>query len=668
MRAHSPRWARMVLQVGSLYEGRFRVVSLLRTDQFSALYLATDPLDRAVWLKVLTFDAGDHYSPQLKSRYERELRLLAPLRDPHTVRLLLYGEGALGELYLVFETGRGVPLSEVLASRTLSAPHTRIVVTQILSSLREAHQAGVIHRNLTADNVYLDERPDELHATVVDFGVARDIGSEHPSVTATGDLFGSPRYMSPEQLLREPIGPPSDLYSVGLIGYELLLGRAVLGDDSFGDAFNRTQQTTIAVVPGVLGELLARLCQRDPNARYPHAGAALEDLNRRARVELTGTLAGVTPASSPIPVAAPAAPTAPPPSTVSTGALLASTVGLVALVAVVAAIVLNKRAEPEDVQPRAQRPATRNISALTQPAAATQEPPRVVAQKVELADPATPDVASAGCGTGRKPRIRADHYIPESYDGETPMPLVLLLNGDYLAPKELLDNSGFIELADKHGWIVVAPSDDTAMTTMFVPLSQQWRTPDAFDSVRRLFNNITRNVCIDVSRVYVVSHGTGGMAGDELSCDAWVTAYVSNGYSTRHADAPKLCDRPIARLLLYPEDSPHIGTNGIPKCGLPDDTVMRIDEATAHWRARNSCSDKPTTAKVDAAQCHTWRCGLPFSLCTVPGGTLWPPGHQEYFGHQSIMGCPKDSEPKMNVTAQIEKFLLTVAPRYPEQE
>lgn len=649
----------MRLENGTLYEGKFHVVALLRVEPFSVLYHATDTLGRAVWLKILTFDAGTHYSPQLKARYERELRLMAPLRDPHTVRLLVYGQGAHGELYLVFELVQGTPLREVLATRgVLTYDEASVIVSQLLSSLREAHQAGIIHRNVTPDSVFIAHRDDGLHATLADFGVARAVGNEHPSVTATGDLAGTPRYMSPEQVLRQPITAGSDLFAVGLLGYEMMFGSAALPGDSLGAVLERMQRPRPVDVhaPGALGEVLDQMTRNAAASRYPNAGVALDDLRRRTQLQFTGTLPH--PAASVL-----ATPNVDATTEAQVGQLAGSShtklwgvaVALVVAIAVVAAILTVNvlRRPPAPVEPQPKRELGGLTTVETPPPA-----PRVTVAKIELPEDKKSRIYSHSLGCkqpGVRPYRGELHYIPKHYDGSEPWPLVIMLTNDYLSAHELLHNSGFIDLANRNNWLLLVADDESA--GLGVPGSWKWRDAAMTAKVQAEFDEFSFRHCVDPTRVYVVSHGVGGERAEELACEPWVAAFVSNGYIPR--SRTPVCDRQIARLQLHPEDSPHYGRKGGPPCVGAQ--PLSQEQAMQLWRVRNGCEGKPAITKVDEATCHTWQCETPYTFCGVPGGTLWPPGHVEYAWHV-FMSCDGDSEPAMDVTSFVERFLLSVPP------
>nr|MBK7064237.1 serine/threonine protein kinase [Deltaproteobacteria bacterium] len=162
----------------------------------------------------------------MRARFRREAVVLARLRHPNIVSVIDYGEHQ-GELFLVMELLRGFSLDTQVMAGGLTMPVPRVVsvIDQVLQVL-EAHAAGVVHRDLKPENVMLDagDRTDKVK--VLDFGIAAfDDERTVEKLTRTGTVRGTPQYMSPEQCVGQDVGPPGDVYAVGIILYELLLGR-----------------------------------------------------------------------------------------------------------------------------------------------------------------------------------------------------------------------------------------------------------------------------------------------------------------------------------------------------------------------------------------------------------------------------------------------------------
>ncbi len=215
---------------GELFEGKFRIEGHLGTGSFAYVMLAKhEAMERRVALKVLKPDLVNA-NPELLKRFVNEVKIVAKLTHPNTVTVFDYGRTADNVHYLVMEYVEGVTLEDVLAEQGALAPHRAVLVTkQILKSLAEAHSLGIVHRDLKPSNIMLTYSHDEQEIVkVLDFGVAKlvDHQSTHrgkPQRRST-QFVGTPVYMSPEQVLGTDVVPASDLYSLGLILYEMLTG------------------------------------------------------------------------------------------------------------------------------------------------------------------------------------------------------------------------------------------------------------------------------------------------------------------------------------------------------------------------------------------------------------------------------------------------------------
>ena len=215
---------------GSVFVDRYLVEKTLGAGGFSTVYLATDTvLERQVALKVLTPQLDDKESFEtVRERFFQEAQILAQLQSPHTVRLYDYDDHPGQLLYMALEYVDGATLKEHLESAGRFEPRRALDVTeQILQGLREVHGLDVLHRDLKPQNVMLFEHLDDAdRVKLLDFGIAKSLTAHGKDLTAEGALVGTPRYLSPEQLLGERIGPPSDVYAVGLLLFEMLVGES----------------------------------------------------------------------------------------------------------------------------------------------------------------------------------------------------------------------------------------------------------------------------------------------------------------------------------------------------------------------------------------------------------------------------------------------------------
>ncbi|MCB9546349.1 MAG: serine/threonine protein kinase [Myxococcales bacterium] len=208
--------------LGQVLDGRYRVEALVGAGGMGVVYRAVQlSVDRPVAVKVLHPDASS--DPEVVRRFEEEARVVSRLRHPNTVTLIDFGRTASGRLYLVCELMRGAPLDDVLAQGPLSPQRTASLVRQVAQALAEAHTMGVVHRDLKPSNLFVEQVDTQEVVKLLDFGIAKlaDGGVQ----TASGRIFGTPLYMSPEQAEGLAVDARSDLYSLGVVAFECLAGR-----------------------------------------------------------------------------------------------------------------------------------------------------------------------------------------------------------------------------------------------------------------------------------------------------------------------------------------------------------------------------------------------------------------------------------------------------------
>jgi hypothetical protein len=205
----------------------FILVRRIGAGGMGVVYLARDPvLKRLVAVKVLAADrAADPYA---RARFEREAEAVAAISHPNVVAIHSVGELTSGVPYIVMQYVEGPSMADRLHTEgPLDLATAKLIIGQVAAGLEAAHKRGIIHRDIKAANILWDEATGR--ALVTDFGIAAiregDIRDQNPiHLTQTGTLIGTPRYMSPEQLLAEPVTEKTDIYSLGLLGYELLTG------------------------------------------------------------------------------------------------------------------------------------------------------------------------------------------------------------------------------------------------------------------------------------------------------------------------------------------------------------------------------------------------------------------------------------------------------------
>jgi len=219
------------MDIPRVIANRFRIECEIGRGGMGTVYLATHlGLERPVAIKVLKAEfAAD---PEVAERFMREARTMARLR--HTRAAMIFDAGSLpdGRPFIVMEHVEGSTLADVLAREGRLPPERAVrIACEICDVLAEAHALGIVHRDLKPSNIMLNERG----VSVLDFGIAKvltasaDVTKTH-ATTESGLIIGTPRYMSPEQCLGQTVGPASDLYSVGVLVYEMLSGQPPFTD------------------------------------------------------------------------------------------------------------------------------------------------------------------------------------------------------------------------------------------------------------------------------------------------------------------------------------------------------------------------------------------------------------------------------------------------------
>ncbi|HVW24769.1 MAG TPA: protein kinase [Polyangiaceae bacterium] len=217
--------------VGQVVGGRYHVKRVLGEGGMGIVYEAEQQMGTATRKVALkTLHAHLSHDPSVSARFHREVGTIAQLEHPNTIKVYDFGATADGTLYIAMEFVAGKSLSQLLEeSKTLAPQRVLHIVHQIAGSLEEAHQQGVIHRDLKPDNVVLTQRAGEKDVVkLLDFGIAARTESadaaREQKLTQQGMVLGTPPYMSPEQFTGKPLDARSDIYSLAVMTYEMLAG------------------------------------------------------------------------------------------------------------------------------------------------------------------------------------------------------------------------------------------------------------------------------------------------------------------------------------------------------------------------------------------------------------------------------------------------------------
>ena len=267
------------LQPGSTLGGRYEILDQLGEGGMGAVYKARDTaVDRLIALKLIRPDLAGN--PAILQRFTQELVLARQVTHRNVVRIYDLGE-ADGLKFITMEYVEGKDLRSMLREQgKFAVPEAVSITEQILAGLQAAHAEGVIHRDLKPGNIMRDPQG---RIVVMDFGLARTQGGD--GMTQTGMMVGTMEYMSPEQAQAQPVDVRSDLYTVGLIVYELLSGNTPFkADSALASLLKRTQERAVPVsqveqsVPKQLSTIVSKCLERDPAERYQSAQAILDDL------------------------------------------------------------------------------------------------------------------------------------------------------------------------------------------------------------------------------------------------------------------------------------------------------------------------------------------------------------------------------------------------------
>ncbi len=312
--------------IGRLVLGQFRIDEPIGAGGMGTVYRAHQTtLGRDVAIKILHPELAAN--PDAVRRFHREARVATSLEHPNLVRVLLFGElPEDGSLYLVMEHVAGHSLVEVLDHEgALPLPRALHVVTQICDAIGVAHAQGIVHRDVKPENVMLTERlGDPDFVKVLDFGIARMLWDQQTAQTQSGVIFGTARYISPEGASGEATDARSDVYSIGVLAYQLLTGVTPFEAGSpvamlmkhIHDAAPPLRSRGEGLgVPEVVADVVMRALAKSPALRFDDASQmalALREAASRAAIVLSGRVAtrdrAVVAAASPVQIAAPIAP------------------------------------------------------------------------------------------------------------------------------------------------------------------------------------------------------------------------------------------------------------------------------------------------------------------------------------------------------------------------
>lgn len=274
-------------------QDKYEVLSLLGKGGMGSVYKVRDKeLDRVFAIKVLHSELTGEQ--QAVKRFEQEAKASTSLTHVNLCAVYNYGVGKQGAHYLVMDYLDGKSLGEVLVDESyLGAPRAIDLFIQIAEALVHAHMKGVVHRDLKPNNILIEKKGDVELVKIVDFGIAKVLPTESKvtssNLTQTGEIFGSPLYMSPEQCLGNHLDARSDIYAFGCVMYEALTGiapfaaenpiKTVLKHINEAPVFIRNLREHFEV-PDDLERIILHCLEKEPVARYQTAEELLSDLKK----------------------------------------------------------------------------------------------------------------------------------------------------------------------------------------------------------------------------------------------------------------------------------------------------------------------------------------------------------------------------------------------------
>ena len=267
------------LDPGTVLGGRYDIVRMLGQGGMGAVYQAYDrELERQVALKLIRSELAAN--PEILKRFKQELILARQITHKNVIRIFDLGQ-ADGFKFITMDYIEGEDLQSALGrKKKLDAAEAANIIAQICRALEAAHAEGVIHRDLKPQNIMLDKAG---RAYVMDFGIARSTLT--PGMTQTGALIGTPDYMSPEQAKGQTLDARSDIFSVGIIFFEMLAGQNPFsGDTTMGKLWKRTSEPARSLadldktIPRPICEIVRRCLEIDPEKRFASATELLLEI------------------------------------------------------------------------------------------------------------------------------------------------------------------------------------------------------------------------------------------------------------------------------------------------------------------------------------------------------------------------------------------------------
>lgn len=273
-------------QPGIQLVGNYEFIQFIGAGGMGVIYKARHPvLNRLVAIKMLH---GHLVSDAINKRFHQEAKAVSSLDHRNIIHVHDFGVSEHGQPYMVMDFVEGKPLSDVLQLKALKMEAVVNIIIQLTEGLQHAHDRGVLHRDLKPSNIMITDYDCAVpEVKIVDFGIAKVLESEKTRMTQTGELIGTPQYMSPEQCRGGTLDARSDIYALGCVMFEAITGKALFAGHSMVsvivDQMNTAPRTLQEarpdmIFPGHLEDIIAKMLAKDPADRYQSMSELTADL------------------------------------------------------------------------------------------------------------------------------------------------------------------------------------------------------------------------------------------------------------------------------------------------------------------------------------------------------------------------------------------------------
>jgi hypothetical protein len=267
--------------VGRVIDGRYEIQARIGEGGMGVVYRCRQvSIDRIVAIKMLNPEMAT--DPSWVQRFNNEARACSRLQHPNTIRMFDFGQTSDGRLFMTMEFLDGMVLRQVIQQGPMAPQRVMKVLIQCCASLAEAHALGIVHRDIKPDNVFmLNMAGSPDFVKLLDFSVAKLLQEGAGSMkTKAGVVFGTPQYMSPEQGRGMPLDARSDLYALGILGFEMLTGQLPFHDENPMTVIQMHLRAELPPMPGSIPysvqQLIRRATEKDPARRYQSAGEMMQ--------------------------------------------------------------------------------------------------------------------------------------------------------------------------------------------------------------------------------------------------------------------------------------------------------------------------------------------------------------------------------------------------------